>query len=405
MSLPELGRDELYRYARHLALPEIGVDGQRRLKAGRVLCVGAGGLGSPLALYLAAAGVGTIGLVDFDIVDESNLQRQILHGTKDIGRTKLDSAEETLRDVNPHVELVRHDTRLSSDNALEIVRRYDVVVDGTDNFPTRYLVNDACVLAGVPNVYGSVFRWEGQVSVFATEDGPCYRCLFREPPPPGLVPNCAEGGVLGALPGIIGSIQAMEVIKLLTGVGTTLAGRLQIFDSLEMAWREVALRRNPACPVCGDEPTQTGLIDYDVFCGVAPASAGTVDSAADGSGSATAAAGDATGGDRVRECTPGEVAAMLDSADPPLLIDVREGWEWAVGSLAERGARLIPLAEVEERLAEVPADRDVVVYCRAGGRSLKAATTMRAAGRTRVLSMAGGLRRWADEIDPDVRVV
>lgn len=405
MSLPELGRDELYRYARHLALPEVGVDGQRRLKAGRVLCVGAGGLGSPLALYLAAAGVGTIGLVDFDIVDESNLQRQILHGTKDIGRTKLDSAEETLRDVNPHVELVRHDTRLTSENALEIVGRYDVVVDGTDNFPTRYLVNDACVLAGVPNVYGSVFRWEGQVSVFATEDGPCYRCLFREPPPPGLVPNCAEGGVLGALPGIIGSIQAMEVIKLLTGVGTTLAGRLQIFDALEMAWREVALRRNPACPVCGDEPTQTGLIDYDVFCGVAPASGDKGDSAADGPGSAAAAAGDATGAHRVRECTPGEVAVMLDSDDPPLLIDVREGWEWAVGSLADRGARLIPLAEVEERLAEVPADRDVVVYCRAGGRSLKAATTMKAAGRTRVLSMAGGLRRWADEIDPDVRVV
>jgi adenylyltransferase/sulfurtransferase len=391
MSLPELGRDELYRYARHLALPEVGFDGQRRLKAGRVLCVGAGGLGSPLALYLAAAGVGTIGLVDFDVVDESNLQRQVLHGTKDVGRKKLDSAEESLRDVNPHVEIVRHDLRLTSDNALEIVGRYDVVVDGTDNFPTRYLVNDACVLAGVPNVYGSVFRWEGQVSGFATEGEPCYRCLFREPPPPGLVPNCAEGGVLGALPGIIGSIQAMEVIKLLTGVGTTLAGRLQIFDALEMEWREVKLRRNPTCPVCSDEPTQTTLIDYDVFCGIVPASTG---------GSRPGDLGGA-----VQEISAAEVAQRLEGADPPLLLDVREAWEWAVGSLADRGARLVPLSEVEERLGEVPRDREVVVYCRAGPRSLRAAALLKAAGHERVVSMAGGLRAWSEFVDADMRVV
>lgn len=391
MSLPELGRDELYRYARHLALPEIGFEGQRRLKDGRVLCVGAGGLGSPLALYLAAAGVGTIGLVDFDVVDESNLQRQILHGTKDIGRKKLDSAEERLRDINPHVTLVRHDTRLSSDNALDIVGQYDVVVDGTDNFPTRYLVNDACVLTGVPNVYGSVFRWEGQVSVFATDGGPCYRCLFREPPPPGLVPNCAEGGVMGALPGIIGSIQAMETVKLLTGVGTTLAGRLQIFDALEMSWREVALRRNPACPVCGDEPTQTELIDYEVFCGVVPAS-----SAEDGGGAAV---------DGVPEFSVTEVARWMAEDDPPLLVDVRESWEWAAGSLTDLGARLIPLGELEGRLAEIPTDRKIVVYCRAGPRSLRAASILKEAGYDDVVSMSGGLRAWADGIDREIRVV
>ena len=268
MSGSELSRGELHRYARHIVLPEVGLEGQHRLKAGRVLCVGAGGLGSPLALYLAAAGVGTIGIVDFDEVDTSNLQRQILHGTGDVGRHKLDSAADRLHDVNPHVEVVGHSERLTSENALAILKGYDVVVDGTDNFPTRYLVNDACVLLGTANVYGSVFRWEGQVSVFATEGGPCYRCLFREPPPPGLVPNCAEGGVLGVLPGIIGSMQALETIKLLLGQGVGLGGRLLIFDALEMTWREIALRRDPDCPVCGDVPTQSGLIDYELFCGV-----------------------------------------------------------------------------------------------------------------------------------------
>ena len=405
MTLPELGRDELYRYARHLALPEVGLEGQRRLKAGRVLCVGAGGLGSPLALYLAAAGVGSIGIVDFDVVDESNLQRQILHGTSDIGRTKLASAADRLRDVNPHVRVVQHDARLSSENALGILADYDVVVDGTDNFPTRYLVNDACVLLGKPNVYGSVFRWEGQVSVFATQGGPCYRCLFREPPPPGLVPNCAEGGVLGVLPGIIGSAQAMETIKLLLGVGTPLVGRLLIFDALDMAWREVALRRNPACPVCGDEPTQTELIDYDVFCGVKadPATARSAEGLGDGAGAAIS--GGAEAAVAPAEAPPDDVARRLETDHPPFLLDVREPWEWAVSNLAERGARLIPLDELGERMGEIPPDRPVVVYCRGGQRSRAAARRLAESGWEDVSSMAGGLVAWAEAVDPDLRVV
>lgn len=391
MNGPDLTRDELYRYARHLALPNVGLEGQRRLKESRVLCVGAGGLGSPLAMYLAAAGVGTIGIVDFDIVDESNLQRQLLHGTDDVGRHKLDSAADRLHALNPHVEVVRHEAKLDSANALDVMRGYDVVVDGTDNFPTRYLVNDACVLLGIPNVYGSVFRWEGQLSVFAAEDGPCYRCLFREPPPPGLVPNCAEGGVLGALPGIIGSGQAMETIKLLLGVGRPLIGRLQIFDALEMEWREVALRRNPKCPVCGDEPTQTGLIDYDLFCGV------TSEGAAEPAVTATVAS--------VQEVDPVGARERLDGDPTTFLLDVREPWEWAVGNLSDRGARLIPLSELEERLAEVPDDRSILVYCKAGGRSARAARQLEAAGRTDVVSMRGGLKAWAIDIDPDLRVV
>ena len=398
MSLPELERDELFRYARHLALPEVGIEGQQRLKAGRVLCVGAGGLGSPLTLYLAAAGVGTIGIVDFDVVDESNLQRQLLHGTKDVGRSKLDSAADRLADVNPHVAVVRHDARLSSDNALEIFGDYDVVVDGTDNFPTRYLVNDACVLLGKPNVYGSVFRWEGQVSVFATEGGPCYRCLFREPPPPGLVPNCAEGGVLGVLPGIIGSAQAMETIKLLLGVGTTLAGRLLIFDALEMSWREVALRRNPGCPVCGDAPTQTELIDYEVFCGLkaAPGALDTVEHADHPSeGGVT----------DVLEVTVPELAERLSSPEPPLLVDVRESWEWAVGNLSDQGARLIPLGELGTRLQELPTDRPIIVCCRSGQRSRVAVKRMTEAGIAGAASLRGGLAAWAEATDSDLRIV
>jgi sulfur-carrier protein adenylyltransferase/sulfurtransferase len=416
MTLPELGRDELYRYARHLALPEVGVDGQRRLKAGCVLCVGVGGLGSPLALYLAAAGVGTIGIVDFDTVDESNLHRQLLHGTADIGRSKLDSAEDRLRDVNPHVEIVRHDERLTSENALTVLAAYDVVVDGTDNFPTRYLVNDACVLLGTPNVYGSVFRWEGQVSVFATADGPCYRCLFREPPPPGLVPNCAEGGVLGALPGIIGTAQAMETIKLLLGVGTSLAGRLLIFDALEMRWREVGVRRNPECPVCGDEPTQTTLIDYEVFCGLKTDPA--ADDHAQRAGSRLAAEHLTTVEDltsledtavedpaAVEDITAAELVQRLDGENPLFLLDVREPWEWAVSNLADRGARLIPLAELEDRLGEVPRDRSIVAYCRSGQRSRTAAHVLAAAGHPSVASLDGGLRSWAEVVDPELRVV
>jgi adenylyltransferase/sulfurtransferase len=389
MSESELSRPELYRYARHLALPEVGMEGQKRLKAGRVLCVGAGGLGSPLVLYLAAAGVGTIGIVDFDTVDESNLQRQILHGTSDIGRPKLDSAEDRLRDVNPHVQVVKHAVRLSSRNALDILADYDVVVDGTDNFPTRYLVNDACVLLGKPNVYGSVFRWEGQASVFGTEGGPCYRCLFREPPPPGLVPNCAEGGVVGVLPGIIGSLQALETIKLLLGRGDVLAGRLLIFDALGMEWREVKLRRNPACPVCGNEPTQTELIDYEVFCGVVPVEEVEAMMAEGGVGEVDAAS----------------VVAQLESDAPPFLLDVREPWEWAVSSLAPRGARLIPLDELDERLGEIPTDRPVVVYCRTGERSLHAALRMAEAGFGAVSNLRGGLVAWAREVEPGLPVV
>jgi adenylyltransferase/sulfurtransferase len=388
MDHPELSRSELHRYARHIALPEVGLEGQLRLKAGRVLCVGAGGLGSPLALYLAAAGVGTIGIVDFDDVDASNLQRQILHGTGDVGRHKLDSAADRLEDVNPHVEVVGHPQRLTSENALEILKGYDVVVDGTDNFPTRYLVNDACVLLGTPNVYGSVFRWEGQVSVFGTKGGPCYRCLFREPPPPGLVPNCAEGGVLGVLPGIIGSMQAMETIKLLLGKGVGLAGRLLIFDALEMTWREIALRRNPECPVCSDSPTQTGLIDYELFCGVTRPGEGSLHSAED-----------------FEELDAASVAALLASDTPPYLIDVREPWEWAVSSLAERGARLIPLAELGDRLGEVPKETPVVVYCRSGQRGQSAARQLVAGGYGPVSNLSGGLLSWAESVEPGLPVV
>jgi adenylyltransferase/sulfurtransferase len=388
MDLHGLTRPELIRYSRHIALPEIGFAGQRRLKESRVLCVGAGGLGSPLALYLAAAGVGTLGIVDFDRVDVSNLHRQLLHGTKDVGRSKLDSAADRLRDVNPHMTVEKIDTRLSSADALRVVSEWDVVVDGTDNFPTRYLVNDACVLTGKPNVYGSVFRWEGQVSVFATKGGPCYRCLFREPPPPGLVPNCAEGGVVGVLPGIIGSLQALETIKLILGAGTTLAGRLLIFDALGLEWREVTLRRNPACPICGDHPTQTELIDYEAFCGVTPAP--EIDDTAHLD---------------VDEVDVHTVAAQLASDAAPYLLDVREPWEWAVGNLSEQGARLIPLGELESRLGEIPDDRPVVVYCRTGQRSADAARVMRQAGRERVANLRGGIVAWAREIEPGLPVV
>lgn len=401
MSESRLSRDELYRYARHIALPDVGLDGQERLKAGRVLCVGAGGLGSPLALYLAAAGVGTLGIVDDDVVDESNLQRQLLHGTADVGRPKVDSAVDRLRDVNPHVEVESHPTRLSSGNALEIIDSYDVVVDGTDNFPTRYLVNDACVLAGVPNVYGSVFRWEGQVSVFATDDGPCYRCLFREPPPPGLVPNCAEGGVLGALPGIIGTMQAMETIKLLLGRGESLAGRLLIFDALEMSWREVSLRRNPSCPVCGDEPTQTRLIDYEIFCGVKAPEHAEGDVASAG----PAVPDESPAGRVVEEVAPNTVEVLLGGDEKPFLLDVREPWEWAVGNLSDRGARLVPLGELGERMGEIPRHRAVVVYCRSGQRSRAGARRLLEAGHGDVRSMRGGLQAWAEQVDPAMRVV
>ena len=366
-----LTREELARYARHLVLPEVGREGQERLKAARVLLVGAGGLGSPAALYLAAAGVGTLGIVDPDVVDVTNLQRQILHGTAGVGAPKVDSARARLADINPHVRVETGALRLTSANALEIVAGYDVVVDGSDNFPTRYLVNDACVFTGKPNVYGSVYRWEGQLSVFATEGGPCYRCLFREPPPPGLIPNCAEAGVFGALPGVIGAAQAMETVKLLLGVGEPLVGRLQIFDALAYRWRELEIRRDPGCPVCGDEPTQTGLIDYEVFCGVEPEPdapevvVGLVE--------------------------PDEFAGVMAGDPRPFLLDVREPMEWQMMNLAHMGAVLMPMGEVGDRLEEIPRDRPVVVHCHTGVRSLEVAKMLAAQGYEDVRNLEGGI--------------
>jgi adenylyltransferase/sulfurtransferase len=375
---PELTRDELARYSRHLILPEVGVDGQGRLKAARVLLIGAGGLGSPAALYLAAAGIGTLGIVDFDVVDVTNLQRQVLHGTRDVGRSKLASAIDRLHDVNPYVNVEAHEVRFSSANALELVARYDLVVDGTDNFATRYLVNDACVLAGVPNVYGSIFRFDGQASVFCTSEGPCYRCLYPEPPPPGLVPSCAEGGVLGVLPGLVGTLQATEAIKLILGIGEPLVGRLALIDALGARWRTVTVKRNPACPACGTRELQQ-LIDYDEFCGVghpAPAEA------------------------PVPEATPGELAARLARGDDFDLIDVREPHEIRIASIPQ--ARLMPLGSLGEGLATLDPAREILVLCRSGARSAKAVRQLQAAGFARVWNVAGGILRWADEVDPTV---
>ena len=366
-----LTREESARYARHLVLPEVGREGQERLKAARVLLVGAGGLGSPAALYLAAAGVGTLGIVDPDEVDVTNLQRQILHGTRAIGRPKVASATARLSDINPHVRVETGAVRLTSGNALQIVSEFDVVVDGSDNFPTRYLVNDACVLTDKPNVYGSVYRWEGQLAVFATGGGPCYRCLFREPPPPGLIPNCAEAGVFGALPGVIGAAQAMETIKLILGVGEPLVGRLQIFDALTYRWRELEIRRDPGCPVCGDEPTQTGLIDYEVFCGVAP----------EPSDAAIA----------VGSVEPEDLTAVLARDPQPFLLDVREPLEWRAMNLAHLGAVHVPMGQVGDRLEEIPTDRPVVVYCHSGVRSLEVAKLLVTEGYEDVRNLEGGI--------------
>jgi adenylyltransferase/sulfurtransferase len=382
--LPELSPDELRRYARHFTLPGVGVDGQRRLRQGRVLLVGAGGLGSPAALYLAAAGVGTLGLVDFDVVDVTNLQRQLLHGTKDIGRSKLASAAERLGDVNPHVRLELHETRLTSANAMEILAGYDVVVDGTDNFQTRYLTNDACVLLGKPNVYGSIFRFEGQASVFATPDGPCYRCLFREPPPPGDVPTCAEAGVFGVLPGLVGTIQATETIKLLLGLGETLAGRLLLVDALRMRFRTIALRRDPECPMCGTREIRD-LIDYDAFCGVSAAADSSADEGDDG---------------YTPELTPLEVAARVRRGDDFDLVDVREPYEHAIARLPN--ARLIPLPTLGRAVGTLDPEREIVVYCHHGGRSAAAVDALRAAGFRRIWNLAGGIDRWSREVDPSV---
>ncbi|MDR3755019.1 MAG: molybdopterin-synthase adenylyltransferase MoeB [Terracidiphilus sp.] len=382
VGLPELTKDELSRYSRHLILPEVGEGGQRKLKAARVLCVGTGGLGSPLALYLAAAGVGTLGLVDFDVVDASNLQRQIIHSTADIGRKKLDSAAEKLQALNPNLNVIKHDTLLTSANALEILKDYDVIADGTDNFPTRYLVNDACVLLGKPNAYGSIFRFEGQASVFATKDGPCYRCLYPEPPPPGLVPSCAEGGVLGILPGLVGVIQATETIKLILGKGATLAGRLLLVDALNMRFRELKLRKNPECPVCGAQPTVTQLIDYQQFCGIAPA---TKEEIAVNNG--------------VPQITVNELKRRIDAGEDLFILDVREPFEYQIANI---GGRLIPQGEVPQRLAEIDRDREIIVHCKTGGRSQRIAEFLKQSGYPKVVNVAGGILAWSSEIDATV---
>jgi adenylyltransferase/sulfurtransferase len=378
--LPELDNDEVLRYSRHLIIPEVGLEGQRRLKAARVLLVGAGGLGSPLGLYLAAAGVGHLGLVDFDLVDLTNLHRQVIHGTKDLGRPKLDSARDRIADVNPHVHVETYDTRLTSENALEIVRGYDIVIDGTDNFPTRYLVNDACVLSGIPNVYGSIFRFEGQVSVFATGNGPCYRCLFREPPPPGLVPSCAEGGVLGVLPGLVGMLQATEAIKLLLGIGQPLIGRLLLVDALRAQFRTLKLQRDPECPACGTHELKE-LIDYEEFCGLRKAAAEARANA-------------------VPEITPSELATRLARGDEVDLIDVREPHEWEIARIP--GARLIPLGTLAEALPTLDRTREIVVHCKGGSRSAKAVRQLLDAGFVNVTNLAGGITRWSDDVDPGV---
>jgi adenylyltransferase/sulfurtransferase len=378
--LPELSQQERLRYSRHLILPNVELEGQRRLKAARVLVVGAGGLGSPVALYLAAAGIGTMGIVDFDDVDVTNLQRQVLHGTKDVGRPKLMSARERIHDLNPYVSVETHDTRLTSANALEIMREYDLVIDGTDNFATRYLTNDASVLLGKPNVYGSIFRFEGQASVFATADGPCYRCLFPEPPPPGLVPSCAEGGVLGVLPGIIGTIQAAEALKLILGAGETLVGRLLLVNALTMEFRTVKLRKDPSCPACGTR-TITELIDYDEYCGTRGGETEYDDNG-------------------VAEITPGELAAQMRAGAVVDIVDVREPGEWAIARLP--GARLIPLGQLAASMATLDSAREIVVMCRSGQRSAAAVQQLQAAGFRKVKNLAGGILRWSDEVDPRV---
>ncbi|MDE3061779.1 MAG: molybdopterin-synthase adenylyltransferase MoeB [Acidobacteriota bacterium] len=380
--LPELTTDELARYSRHLILPEVGVEGQRKLKAARVVCIGTGGLGSPLAFYLAAAGVGTLGLVDFDVVDASNLQRQIIHSTRDIGRKKLDSAEEKLTALNPSLRIVKHETRLTSANALEILKDYDIVADGTDNFPTRYLVNDACVLLGKPNVYGSIFRFEGQASVFAAEDGPCYRCLYPEPPPPGLVPSCAEGGVLGILPGLVGMIQATEVIKLILGNGAPLVGRLLLVDALAMRFRELKLRRNPECPVCGANPTVKELIDYEQFCGIEPKPKEEVKLQ-----------------NGIPQMTVRELKQRMDAGDEVFILDVREPYEYQIANI---GGTLIPLNDVPRRMTEIDPGQEIVVQCRSGARSQRVAEFLKQNGYDRVANLAGGILAWADQIDPSV---
>jgi len=386
--LPELNNDEIARYSRHLILPEVGLEGQQKLKAAKVLCVGTGGLGSPLAYYLAAAGVGTMGLVDFDLVDRSNLQRQIIHSTKDVGRPKIDSAAEKLLALNPHLNIVKHETMLTSANAMEIISQYDIVADGTDNFQTRYLVNDACVMLGKPNAYGSIFRFEGQASVFATKDGPCYRCLYPEPPPPGLVPSCAEGGVLGILPGLVGVIQATETIKLILGIGEPLIGRLLIVEALAMKFRTLKLRKNPECPVCGTNPTVTKLIDYEQFCGIVPVAPETANAPVQ---------------QGIPQIQPVELKKKLDAGKPVFLLDVREPYEFKISQM---GGLLIPMGEVEDRLIELEAHKneEVVVICRSGMRSQKVAVMLQRHGFQNVANLVGGINGWAKDVEPSLPI-
>jgi sulfur-carrier protein adenylyltransferase/sulfurtransferase len=381
-----LSRDELRRYSRHLTLPEFGVEGQEKLKAASVLIIGAGGLGAPLGLYLAAAGVGTLGIVDFDVVEESNLQRQVIHATAGVGGPKAASAARRIAELNPFVRTVLHEERLTSANAIDVVRAYDVVVDGTDNFPTRYLTNDACVLLGKPLVYGSVYRFEGQASLFDAKIGPCYRCLFPEPPPPGSVPSCEEGGVLGVLPGLIGMIQATETIKRIAGIGESLAGRLLVFDALEMRFRELRLRKDPACPVCGPHPTVTGLIDYEAFCGVAKSGAER--------------ANGATVDEHGVDITPKELKAKLDRKDRFELVDVREEYEIDIAALPY--TKWIPLRELGDRVRELDPTAETVVYCRSGSRSANAVEFLRRNGFTNARNLEGGILRWSDDVDPKV---
>jgi len=376
----ELSNDEIARYSRHLIMPEVGMEGQKKLKAAKVLLIGTGGLGAPLGLYLSAAGIGRIGLVDFDVVDFSNLQRQVIHSTKDVGRPKLLSAKDKILAINPHVQVDTYETMLRSDNAMDIIKNYDIVIDGTDNFQTRYLVNDACVLLDKPNVYGSIFRFEGQASVFYAKEGPCYRCLYPEPPPPGLVPSCAEGGVLGILPGTIGLVQATEAVKLILGRGRTLIGRLLLYDALEMKFRELKLRKNPKCSLCGENPTIKALIDYDQFCGITPP--------------ATVAAAQK---EEAMEITPEDLKTRIDSGTAPIIVDVREPHEFDICRIPN--SILIPLGQIPTRLNELDKNAEIVVHCKMGGRSAKAADHMRKAGFKNVLNLTGGILRWADKVD------
>jgi adenylyltransferase/sulfurtransferase len=396
VQLPKLTNEEIARYSRHLILPEVGMEGQQKLKAARVLCVGTGGLGAPMALYLAAAGVGTIGLIDFDVVDESNLQRQIIHSQSTVGMLKVDSAELMLKGLNKNTNIIKHNTMLTSANALEIFKDYDVIADGTDNFQTRYLVNDACVLTGKPNAYGSIFRFEGQASVFATKEGPCYRCLYPEPPPPGLVPSCAEGGVLGILPGLVGVIQATEVIKLILGIGEPLIGRLLLVDALGMNFRTLKLRKNPDCPACGTHPTVTELIDYDQFCGIEkPTTVGPLEVARD------KAVANAAIVDGIPQVTVETLKKKLDAKEDIFVLDVREPHEYPIANL---GAPLIPVGSIESRINELAEHKndEIIIHCRSGARSQKAALALKAAGFTNVSNLTGGILAWAEKIDPSM---